>query len=285
MSIRQPAALCNLVGLKPTFGLVSQYGAMPLSPSLDLIGPITRTVADAALLLSAIAGPDDRDPMSRVPGDWDGAFHPRADARGLRIGLPQSFFFDDCDPATEAAVRAAIARFAELGATIVPIDLPHMDELNRLASIIAQSEAAAFHAEDLAARPETFGPSIGGFLKKGLGHAATTYVAALGRRRAIAAEIEPLLASVDAVATPTTPVPATLISDGPARDELLRWRYTCPFTTLGHPAVSVPCGFTGEGLPIGLQLVGHFFGDMALLSLASAYESATAWHEHQIRHG
>ncbi|MBJ3778091.1 amidase [Acuticoccus mangrovi] len=275
VSIRQPAAVTGLVGLKPTFGLVSRYGAMPLSETLDHVGPMTRTVGDAALLLSVLGGLDARDPASRAPAGWQAGFAPRSSLDGVRVGVPRHFFFDGCEAEVRAAFDAAIEVLGALGARVDPIELAGMEALNGAQSVIAQAEAAAFHAEAHAARPETFGPSVRDFIARGGRHGPAEIARAHADIERITAELAPVFASVDVIATPTTPHRASPIADGPEPGDALRWRYTGPFTALGWPAVSVPCGVSSDGLPVGIQLVGERFADMALLSVAAAYEAAT----------
>jgi aspartyl-tRNA(Asn)/glutamyl-tRNA(Gln) amidotransferase subunit A len=276
-SIRQPAACCGIVGIKPTFGRVSKYGALPLSWSQDHAGPLTRTVADAAVLLQVLAGYDVRDPTSvdrPVPnfsaGLGDGV-------RGARIGVARSFFFDDCDPEITAAVDAAIQVLADQGARIEEIVLADMDAAYAAGVITIGAEGAAYHAADLRDRPELFsdelraGFELGGFYK------ATDYVQAQRLRQHLIDQVARDMAELDAVVMPTAPVAATPIEGGPPAHAMLRPRNTMPFNALGLPAISVPCGFTGAGLPIGLQIAGHAFDEAKVLRVAAAYEAATDW--------
>jgi aspartyl-tRNA(Asn)/glutamyl-tRNA(Gln) amidotransferase subunit A len=277
-SIRQPAACCGIVGIKPTFGRVSKYGALPLAWSQDHAGPLTRSVRDAALTLQALAGPDPRDPTAVERPVPDFAAGLEDGAQGRRIGAARRYFFESCDPEVVAAVETALAAFEELGALVEDIELPDMAAVFTAGTIAVAVEAAAYHAADLRARPEAFSAELRAALELGGFYKAVDYVQAQRLRRHLMAETNRPLAGFDAIVMPTSPFPATPIEGSPPHHALARVRNTMPFNVLGLPAISVPCGFTASGLPIGLQIVGRAFDEAGILRIAHAYEQATEWH-------
>jgi aspartyl-tRNA(Asn)/glutamyl-tRNA(Gln) amidotransferase subunit A len=277
-SIRQPAACCNLVGLKPTFGRVSKFGALPLAWSQDHAGPLTRTVRDAALVLQALAGHDPRDPTSvaRAVPDFSAAID--LGVRGWRLGVPRAFFFERCDPEVTAAVEAALSVLEDLGAIVEDARLPDMAAAFTVGTITIAVEGAAYHAADLRARPERFSEELRASFELGSFYTGVDYVQAQRLRRHLMVETEAAIAGYAALVMPTAPVPATPIAGSPPEHAMLRPRNTMPFNVLGLPALSVPCGFTAGGLPIGLQIVGKAFDEAGILRIAHAYEQATDWH-------
>jgi aspartyl-tRNA(Asn)/glutamyl-tRNA(Gln) amidotransferase subunit A len=277
-SIRQPAACCNLVGIKPTFGRVSKFGALPLAWSQDHAGPLTRTVRDAALVLQVLAGHDPRDPTSvpRAVPDFTATLE--EGIRGRKIGVARAFFFDECDPEVAAAVEAALAVLENQGAIVEEIALPDMAAAFPVGTITIVVEGAAYHAADLRERPELFSDELRASFELGSFYTAVDYVQAQRLRHHLMIETERALAGFDAVIMPTSPVPATPIEGTPPEHAMLRPRNTMPFNVLGLPALSVPCGFTAGGLPIGLQIVGKAFDEAGILRIAHAYEQATDWH-------
>jgi aspartyl-tRNA(Asn)/glutamyl-tRNA(Gln) amidotransferase subunit A len=276
-SIRQPAACCGIVGIKPTFGRVSKFGALPLSWSQDHVGPLTRCVADAALLLQVLAGYDPRDPTSvDLPVPDFGAGLERG-VQGARIGVVRAFFFDDCDPEVVGAVDAAIRVLEDQGARVDEIVLADMDVAYAAGVITIAVEGAAYHAADLRERSELFSDELRAGFELGSLYQATDYVQAQRLRRHLIDQVSREMAELDAVVMPTAPVPATPIVGAPPEHAMLRPRNTMPFNALGLPAISVPCGFTAAGLPIGLQIAGHAFDEATVLRVAAAYERATAW--------
>jgi aspartyl-tRNA(Asn)/glutamyl-tRNA(Gln) amidotransferase subunit A len=279
VSIRQPAACCGIVGVKPTFGVVSAANAMRLSPSFDHVGPMTRTVEDAALLLNILAGhdPSDATSLHGEPVDFVAAL--AAPVEGLTAGVPRRFFFDDCDTEILAAVEAAIAAIGVLGVHIKEIDLPRMPEANQLASFIASVEAAALHAADLATRPNIFRADFREWLQQGAKYSAEDCTRARQARSRLIEDCGRTLAGIDVLVMPTVPIPAAPIAVDPRADETRRWRNTGPFITLDMPALSVLCGFTADGLPIGLQLVGKRLREIDILRVAHAYESGAGWRD------
>jgi aspartyl-tRNA(Asn)/glutamyl-tRNA(Gln) amidotransferase subunit A len=283
-SIRMPASVCGVVGLKPTYGRVSKAGVIPLSYLLDHAGPITRTVEDAALVLTAIAGYDPLDASTvRLPvGDYLSQL--RAGVKGLRIGVPRAWFFEQLQDGVGENVEQAIEVFRALGAEVRDVELPDVAE--SLPSIlgIVLAEAKEIHAAALTERPGDFGPDVGAILASETPDTAAI-MAALRARDALTVATRELLESVDLLVTPTTPIVAAPIGQetvryGGVEEPVLvaMIRCTGPFNATGHPAISMPCGFTGQGLPVGLQLVGRSFDEAMVLRAAQAYEEATEWH-------
>ena len=277
-SIRIPASFCGTVGLKPTYGRVSRFGVLPLGFSQDHMGPLTRSVRDAALALNAIAGHDPRDPTSSrrpvvdyVPGE-------DCSIRGVRIGFPDSFFFERLHEDVESAVRGAIARAQSLGAVIKPVRLPDMDALNAVARIVLLSEASSV-AEPFMEDRGQFGPDVLALLDQGRLVPATDYINAQRLRRKMRREFEQVWQDVDCLIAPATPTPAPRIGDATirlgGRDEDVRLASTrlvrC-FNALGFPALSLPCGLSASGLPLGMQIVGPAFEEALLLRIGAALE-------------
>jgi aspartyl-tRNA(Asn)/glutamyl-tRNA(Gln) amidotransferase subunit A len=277
-SIRQPAACCGIVGVKPTYGRVSKYGALPLSWSMDHVGPMTRTVQDAALMMQVLAGHDPRDPgcVAHAVPDYTAQLH--NGLRNGRIGVPRDFFFEECDPEVIGAVEAALGVFRDLGATVEDIALPDMHAARAAGVVTMFSEAAAYHAANLRERPEAFSDEVRDQLDMGGFYTAVQYVQAQRMRRALTDETSRAFAPYDAVVMPTSPVPATPITAALPAHASLRPRNTLPFNFISLPAISVPCGFTGSGVPVGLQIVGKAFDEAGVLRVAAAYERATEWH-------
>jgi aspartyl-tRNA(Asn)/glutamyl-tRNA(Gln) amidotransferase subunit A len=285
-SIRIPAALCGVVGLKPTYGRVSLRGAIPLAWSLDHPGPMTRSVRDAALLLQLIAGYDPGDPVSvDLPVD-DYLVDIESGVRGLRIGVVRGGFFERLapneQPATTvaAAFRAAIDSLAREGARIEEVELPRTDELRGTQQVIIGTEAAAYHRDRMASDRDSYGADVAQRLDTGAGHTGIAYAMARRARDELRRVYAEALARWDAIALPTTPItaPPRVGQDAVAAAATLT-AYTSPFNLTGLPAVSIPCGFDPGGLPIGLQLVARPWAEARLLRVARAYERATSWHE------
>jgi aspartyl-tRNA(Asn)/glutamyl-tRNA(Gln) amidotransferase subunit A len=277
-SIRQPASCCGIVGLKPTYGRISKFGALPLSWSMDHAGPMTRTVTDAALMLQILAGHDARDPGSVSHPVPDYTVQLDSGVRGKKIGVAREFFFEDCDPEVTSAVEAALDVFRGLGATVQDIMLPDMQAARAAGTVILFAEAAAYHAAGLRERPHAFSDEVRALIEMGGFYTAVQYIQAQRLRRRLTAETRQALATYDAIVMPTSPVPATPITPDPPGHAALRPRNTLPFDFISLPAISVPCGFTHAGLPVGLQIVGKAFDEAGILRVARAYEQATAWH-------
>ena len=280
-SVRIPSALCGITGLKPTYGRVSRRGVVPLSWALDHVGPMARSAADAAIVLRVIAGHD--------PGDETSSDEPVPDyakmleghgLKGLRVGVPREYFFDDVDTEVLSAVRGAISTLEELGAQVSDVSLPHIDEAPAAVNAIMLPEALAYHRRWLAERPQDYGEDVRRRLEMGLLYPTVSYIEAQRLRSLIAEEWrERVFDRVDLLAVPTTPMPAPRLEEADVEATLTLVRFTSPFNLAGLPAVSVPCGFTSGGLPIGLQLVGRWFEEGTVLRAAHAYQQATDWHK------
>ncbi len=283
-SIRMPASVCGVVGLKPTYGRVSKAGVLPLSYRFDHTGPLTRTVEDAALMLNVIAGYDPADSASvRVPVD-DATASLRHGVRGLRIGVPRGYFFDHLEDDIAAAMDVAIDVLVQLGAEVCNVDIPGVAEGLGGTFGFVLAEAQDIHAISLRTRPEDFGPDVHEILTSYFPSAAELIA---GQRAVdlLTAAMRTALETVDVLLTPTTPITAPLIgqesvSYGTIEESVLgaMIRCTAPFNATHLPALSLPCGFNRSGLPIGLQIAGRPFDEATVLRVGHAYEQATAWH-------
>jgi aspartyl-tRNA(Asn)/glutamyl-tRNA(Gln) amidotransferase subunit A len=280
-SIRLPAGACGVVGLKPTFGRVSRRGVLNLSWSLDHVGPMTRTVEDAALVLDAIAGPDPADPWcTERPVDRYAAGL-GAPVEGLRIGVPSDLFFEGVDAPVEQAVRAAIGVLRDRGAELVDVALPHTKDGYFPLLAILGAEASAFHAARLRDRPDDFGEDVRLRLQFGRELRATDVVVARRWQWLVREDFRRAFERCDVLATPTLPHVAPTIGAVVPREPDRAWnRFMAPANLAGLPAISVPCGFV-DGLPIGLQVTGRPFDEATVLQVAHAYEQATDWHTRQ----
>jgi aspartyl-tRNA(Asn)/glutamyl-tRNA(Gln) amidotransferase subunit A len=285
-SIRLPAACCGIVGVKPTYGRVSRAGAMPLSWSLDHLGPMTRTVRDAAVMLEIIAGHDPHDATSsRHPvGELVAALD--RPPRELRVALPENYYFDGVAPAARAVVEQAAGVLSALGARVHTLRLPDPAILNDVANVLARSESAAIHARIVRDRPHELGAAVRSRLEVGFHISAHDYLQAGRLRARLSREfVAEVFAETDAVLAPTIPEPPPAldaVTSGPV-DEIVRRmgrfsRLTRPFNALGLPVVALPCGAADDGRPLGLQIVGRPFDEATVLRLAHAYEQATDWH-------
>jgi aspartyl-tRNA(Asn)/glutamyl-tRNA(Gln) amidotransferase subunit A len=277
-SIRIPASFCGTVGLKPTYGRVSRFGVLPLGFSLDHVGPLTRSVRDAAVALNAIAGHDPRDPASSRRPVVDYVPDEDCSIRGVRIGFADSFFFEDLDADVESAVRGATARAESLGAVIKPVRLPDMAALNAVARIVLLAEASAV-AELYPEDRRLYGADVRVLLDQGRLVPATDYINAQRLRRKMRREFDQVWKDVDCLITPATPCPAPRIGDTTIRlgghDEDVRLastRLTRGINALGYPALSLPCGLSASGLPLGLQIIGPVFEEALLLRVGAALE-------------
>ena len=283
-SIRIPAALCGIVGLKPTYGLVSRSGLTPLSWSLDHPGPMVRTVEDAALTMNAIAGHDPNDPASarvEVP-DYTTAL--TGDVRGLRIGVVREYFEAPLDPEVEQSVREAIAVLESLGAVVTDVSFPMFNDSQAISGAILMTEAAAYHRDLLATDGDKLYPPVRLRLEAGLFVSAADYLRAQQARSVFDRQARGLLEQVDLLAGPTEPITAPKLLEervqagerGIGTTAALT-QYTRPYNLTGFPAISVPCGFSEAGLPIALQLAGRPYDELTVLRAAHAYEQATEW--------
>ncbi|MCL4491833.1 MAG: Asp-tRNA(Asn)/Glu-tRNA(Gln) amidotransferase subunit GatA [Nitrospirae bacterium] len=302
-SIRQPASFCGVVGLKPTYGRVSRYGLVAFASSLDQIGPITRNVTDAAIMLNAISGHDPLDSTSApvpVP-DFAGAFG--QDIKGLKIGIPREYFIEGMDRDVEDAVRAAIKKLESLGAVPVEVSLPHTEYAIATYYILATSEASSnlarydgvkygFRADGkdlldmyMNTRAQGFGAEVKRRIMLGTytlsaGYYEAYYKKAQQVRTLIKQDFDNAFTKVDVIVTPTSPSAAFKIGEK-TTDPLQMYLsdiFTISINLAGVPAISIPCGFTNARLPVGLQIIGKPFDEMSILKAAYAYEQSTEWH-------
>jgi aspartyl-tRNA(Asn)/glutamyl-tRNA(Gln) amidotransferase subunit A len=287
-SIRMPAGICGVVGMKPTYGRVSRFGALPRSWSLDHVGPLTRSVADNARLLSIIAGPDDEDPTaSHQPVADDEAMLARP-VGGLRLGMPASPALDDVGPDVLAALSEARRAFERMGLSVTDVRLPDLQPLFDTAETIIKCEAAAMHRPWLLSRPHDYSNQVRWRMEAGFHIPATQYIDALRlRAHHTTAFLAGTMAYIDALLLPTMPfaTPTRAESDVERRPGdaalaiLARFsRFTRPFNLLGLPALSLPCGFDGNGMPIGMQLAGRPFAEATLYAIGQAWQQVTDFH-------
>jgi aspartyl-tRNA(Asn)/glutamyl-tRNA(Gln) amidotransferase subunit A len=276
-SIRIPASFCGTVGLKPSFGRVSRYGVLPLDFSLDHMGPLTRCVRDAALTLNVLAGFDPRDETcSRCPVEPYLPSAP-ADIHGLRIGLPENFYFERVSPSVADSVRRATRLAEEAGANIVSLRVPDVAQLNTIGRIILLSEASAT-MERYLHRREDFGADVLALLDQGRLLPATDYINAQRVRRMLRQEFQAVWKQVDCLLTPTTPTTApkigqsTINLDGEEDVRIASTRLARGINVLGLPALSLPCGFDEAGLPVGLQIIGPSFQEALILRVGATLE-------------
>jgi aspartyl-tRNA(Asn)/glutamyl-tRNA(Gln) amidotransferase subunit A len=280
-SIRIPAALCGVVGLKPTYGRVSTRGVVPLSWSLDHVGPMARRVADAALLLDIIAGRDAADPGSAdVATDAYGSGIDDGIA-GWRIGVVADEWLGDVEPDVRAAFRAAVDVLTSAGAWVDELATPDLPDAARLNGLMTTADAAAFHRDRMESAPDDFGTDVLTRLRRGAAHGAADYADARRRQTLLRHTFSSWFVEhggeLDAVVLPTTPSAAPRIAglEAVATAAMLT-RLTAPFNFTGLPALSVPCGVTSDGLPVGLQIVGAPWAERRVLRVGRAYEQATA---------
>ena len=282
-SIRIPAALCGIVGLKPTYGLVSNVGVVPLGVSFDHVGPLARGVTDACIMLEAIAG---KYPRGETRPNYRSLRKIRP--RRFRLGWPKDFFFERVHPEIQAAIEAAAKKFQSLGARIEELTLPHLaDSVDRATNMVV-AEASYYHESQgyYPARAADYGEDVRGHLEWGHDLRAVDYLGGVEARQLVQADFDAAFKKVDAIIAPTSPIPAPPIGEKEIRVEGERetavraelLRMTRPSNLTGLPAISIPCGFTREGLPIGMQLIGKRWGEAGLLAIALAYEEATDWH-------
>jgi len=274
-SIRQPAACCGVVGIKPTFGRVSKHGCLPLAWSMDHAGPMTRSVKDAALSLNLLAGFDPRDPCSvdrPVPDFTEGL---GGDLKGRRIAVVRKFFMEDGDAEVTAAIEAALPVLEDQGALIEEIELPHIEDAFKAGTLTIVCEGVTYHADHLKTRPNAFSPQCRADLELGRLYKATDYIQAQRLRRHLMDAVAEIMAPIDALVMPTSPITATPAEGDPLGHPVYRVRNTIPFNFLSLPALSIPAGFSSQGLPIGLQIVGKAFDEAGILKIAHAYEQAT----------
>jgi aspartyl-tRNA(Asn)/glutamyl-tRNA(Gln) amidotransferase subunit A len=284
-SIRVPAAMNGVVGLKPTFGRVSKRGVIVLSWSLDHVGPITRTVEDAALMMNVISGFDPQDPASAdmpVP-DFTAAL--KKNIAGVKLGIPAEHFLEPLDPEVAGAFHQAVGVLKAAGAEIQEVSLPHAGASVLAALYILISEAASYHERWFAAHADLYTPEVQGYIRMGRLLTAAHYIKAQRVRALVARDFDHAFEKVDALVTPTLPITAPLAGDpevsaGKARMQLTEacGRNMYPLTMTGLPAISVPCGFSQAGLPIGLQIIGRPFDEAGILRIADHFQGITDWH-------
>jgi aspartyl-tRNA(Asn)/glutamyl-tRNA(Gln) amidotransferase subunit A len=284
-SIRMPAHFCGVTGLKTTVGRISRAGAMPLSQSLDTVGPLARTVEDCALLLGLMAGADPNDPTA-VGGDVpDYMAATGGSLKGLTIGVPAAFYVDDLDADTARILDETVATLKREGAQIVSVELPEQRQLTAACQFVLAVEAAAFHKRWLIERPQDYGPQVLMRLQNGLAMPAVSYLEAMRwRGPALAAHLA-ATAGVDAVLAPVAPSAAPTIAESdvgnsPDAEAMIQrlTRFTRPVNYLGLPSLAIPAGFTGTGLPVGMQLIGRPFEEATLLRAGAAFQRATDFH-------
>jgi aspartyl-tRNA(Asn)/glutamyl-tRNA(Gln) amidotransferase subunit A len=284
-SIRMPAHFCGVTGLKTTVGRISRAGAMPLSQSLDTVGPLARTVKDCALLLGLMAGADPSDPTAvggEVP-DYMAAAD--GSLKGLTVGVPSAFYVDDLDADTTRILDETVATLKREGAQVLSVELPEQRQLTAACQFVLAVEAAAFHKRWMIERPQDYGPQVLMRLQNGLAIPAVSYLEAMRwRGPALAAHLA-ATAGVDAVLAPVAPAAAPTIAESdvgasPDAEAMIQrlTRFTRPVNYLGLPALSIPAGFTGAGLPVGMQLIGRPFGEATLLRAGAAFQRATDFH-------
>ena len=279
-SIRGPSSFCGITGIKATFGLVSKEGCVPLGYSLDNIGPMTHTVRDCALMLQAMAGFDPADPCSvnrpvaNMLAGLDG------NLTGVRIGVPREYFFDvpELDPEVRQAVLDAIDGMAVEGATLVDISIPHAAIARHAQRVIMFGEAYAYHEPDLQAHPELYGKYTRQNIRQGAFFSAADYVQAQRVRSIIKAETIQALSEVDVLVTPTMLSTAPTFAGYDFESMMKQPTFTGIWNLTGSPAISICCGFSKAGLPIGMQLVGKAFDEPTMFKVGDAYQAITDWH-------
>jgi aspartyl-tRNA(Asn)/glutamyl-tRNA(Gln) amidotransferase subunit A len=281
-----PAHFCGVTGLKTTVGRVSRAGAMPLSQSLDTVGPLARSAADCAVLLGLMAGADPADPTAVAEPLPDYTAATNGSIRGLTVGVPTAFYVDDLDAEVAGALDATVALLKGEGVKIVQVELPDQRQLTAACQLVLAVEAAAFHKRWMIERPQDYGPQVLMRLQNGLAIPGVSYLEAMRwRGPALAAHIA-AVAGVDAMVAPVAPVAAPTIAESdvgnsPDAEAVIQrlTRFTRPINYLGLPSLSIPAGFTRGGLPVGMQLVGGSFDEAMLLRIGAAFQRVTDFHE------
>ena len=284
-SIRIPASLCGITGLKPTYGRVSRAGVLPLAWSMDHVGPMTRSARDCALMLAAIAGYDPADPTSSVLPVPDYGAALTGDVKGLRVGLLRAHFTDAAAPDVRTALEAAAKQLEQAGAVVDEVDLTQVTHVAAASAAIVASEALAYHAPWMRSRSQDYQPDVRERLRMGAFVTGAQYVRSQQIRALLTREVDEALARRDVLLAPATPLAApvlgereTTLGDGPSDVRAALLRCARPFNFSGHPACAAPCGFTAGGLPIGLQIVGRPFDEATVLRVVDAYQRITDWH-------
>ncbi len=282
-SIRFPSAACGIVGLKPTFVRVSRYGVLQLAPSMDHVGPMTRSVADAAIMLEVIAGSDPNDFASLpdpVPNIFDNIDQ---DIKGVRIGFDENYATKDVDTELAEAVSDGVKLLQELGAEIIDVELPDMDEYVLAWPTICSYEAVKSHVKIYPEYRDDYGPWFKGWLDMGAQVTSSDYIKAHELRTACTEHLEHIFQDIDILVCPSMSAPPHKVTPellyGPMETRPARFqRFTAPFNFNGAPTLSVPCGMNSEGLPLSIQFVGKHLSEPLLCQVGHAYESATSWH-------
>ena len=284
-SIRMPAHFCGVTGLKTTVGRVSRAGAMPLSQSLDTVGPLAQTAEDCALLLGLMAGADPEDATASTLLVPDYMAATKGSLKGLKIGVPSAFYVDDLDAEVARVLDETIAVVKRGGAEIVQVELPDQRQLSGACQLVLAAEAAAFHKRWMIERPQDYGAQVLMRLQNGLAIPAVTYLEAMRWRGPALAAYLAAVSGTDAVLAPVMPVPAPTIaesdvgnSDGAEAVIQRMTRFTRPVNYLGLPSLAIPSGFTKSGLPVGMQLIGRAFDEAMLLRIGAAFQRATDFH-------
>ena len=290
-SIRSPAAYSGAVGLKPTFGRISRYGVVPVSSTLDHVGPLARTVEDAAAITQAIAGHDDKDSATSprsVPNYLE-----KLDSKveGVVVGVADDPYLDFTHPEIRSAVVEAIKVLERLGCTIRELPLDILQEASRIGPVISKSEGACYHHEWIDDRFDDYGSWCQEFLAEGREISAVQYLRTIERCREITAKLEEVMQEVEIIIGPATPTPAPRIDEhsvqaGDSEERFQRLGgFTQAYNVTGQPAISIPCGFTSHGLPIGLQVAGRWWDEQTVLNVAYAFQLETEWHKHHPEFG
>jgi aspartyl-tRNA(Asn)/glutamyl-tRNA(Gln) amidotransferase subunit A len=279
-SIRIPAAFCGVVGFKPTYGLVSRHGVQTLGFSLDHVGPLARTVRDAATVLTANAGYDRRDPACIKAGITDYIPPEGCSIRGIRIGFPESWLTEHVDREVAEAVRDSVSRAASVGAEVISVNIPNLEAVNTVGQVLLLAEAAAL-LERFLDRRDRFGADVLALLDQGRLLPATDYINAQRLRRRFQSDFQALWNQVDCIVTPSTPITAPCLGQTTVRigetEEFVRplaTRFSRPMNVLGVPAISMPCGISRDCMPIGLQIAAAPLQDGLVLRVAAALEDS-----------
>ena len=285
-SVRMPAHFCGVTGLKTTVGRVSRAGAMPLSQSLDTVGPLARSAEDCALLMGLMAGADPEDPTAVHLPVPDYMAATKGSLRGIRIGVPTAFYVDDLDAEVARVLDETVATLKREGAEIIKVELPDQRQLSAASQLVLAVEAAAFHKRWMIERLEDYGPQVRMRLENGLAVPAVSYLEAMRWRGPALSAHNAAVAGVDAVIAPVSPIPAPTIAEsdvggGPGAEAVIQrlTRFTRPVNYLGVPSLSIPSGFTASGLPVGMQLIGRSFDEATLLRIGAAFQRATDFHD------
>src|ERR1700723_1089454 len=285
-SIRMPAHFCGVTGLKTTVGRISRAGAMPLSQSLDTVGPLARTVGDCALLLGLMAGADPDDPTAVTGPVPDYSVATTGSIKGLTIGVPSAFYVDDLDSEVAAILDATMAVLKREGVNVVQVELPDQRQLSAACQLVLAVEAAAFHKRWLIERPQDYSPQVLMRLQNGLAIPGVSYLEAMRWRGSALAAHLAAVAGVDAVIAPVAPIAAPTIAESdvgnsPDAEAVIQrlTRFTRPINYLGLPSLAIPAGFTRDGLPVGMQLIGRPFDEATLLRIGAAFQRATDFHD------